>query len=343
MAKERVISNDAARLIALAKVNDALAGGSSLRASLQRVLQLLDRRDSVVCSSITLLNLDSGLLQVEASEGLTPEGRSARYAIGEGVTGRVVESGRPVIVPRASKEPTFLNRARRKNLDRRDISFICVPIKTRKKPVGALSIDLPFEKGRDYQGYVRVLDVVASMIAYQAAQMCDVTLFHFWKRLTRGRHLWLRNNGSTVVSQFVDTFAVITITHYWARGLPIDENLAIWPQLWVFIGSGYVFKLVVALLDTLPFYLGVRWLSEYLQIDPLQEHAADVEALALVTIELEHPNEHRRHPLRQRHAVALDQLQGLQRIEALHDDRGRAEPLECHREAQRRGVVERRG
>ena len=164
MAKERVISKDAARLIALAKVNDALAGGSSLRASLQRVLQLLDRRDSVVCSSVTLLNPDSGLLQVEASEGLTPEGRLARYAIGEGVTGRVVETGKPVIVPRVSKEPMFLNRARRKNLERRDISFICVPIKTRKKPVGALSIDLPFKKGRDYQGYVRVLGVVASMI-----------------------------------------------------------------------------------------------------------------------------------------------------------------------------------
>ncbi len=147
------------------------------------------------------------------------------------------------------------------------------------------STGLPPLDAYDYPFYrVRMLTmgaVVASMIAYQAAQMCDVTLFHFWKRLTRGRHLWLRNNGSTVVSQFVDTFAVITITHYWARGLPIDENLAIWPQLWVFIGSGYVFKLVVALLDTLPFYLGVRWLSEYLQIDPMQEHAADVEALAL--------------------------------------------------------------
>ena len=165
MPKERAISKEAARLIALAKVNDALADGSSLRASLQRVLQLLDRRDNIVCSSVTLLNPDSGLLQVEAAEGLTPEGRSARYAIGEGVTGRVVESGKPVIVPRASQEPMFLNRARRKNLDRRDISFICVPITIRKKPVGALSIDLPFEKGRDYQGYVRVLGVVASMIA----------------------------------------------------------------------------------------------------------------------------------------------------------------------------------
>ena len=160
-------STDIQRLETLAEVNDALAGGSSLRAALQRVMQLLDRRDSVVCGSITLLNPDSGLLHVEASEGLTPEGRSARYAVGEGVTGRVVETAKPVIVPRASKEPMFLNRARRKNLDRRDISFICVPIKTRKskKSVGAISIDLPFEKGRDYQRYVKFLDVVATMIA----------------------------------------------------------------------------------------------------------------------------------------------------------------------------------
>ena len=160
-------STDIQRLETLAEVNDALAGGSSLRAALQRVMQLLDRRDSVVCGSITLLSPDSGLLHVEASEGLTPEGRSARYAVGEGVTGRVVETSKPVIVPRASKEPMFLNRARRKNLDRRDISFICVPIKTRKskKSVGAISIDLPFEKGRDYQRYVKFLDVVATMIA----------------------------------------------------------------------------------------------------------------------------------------------------------------------------------
>ena len=165
MTPQRALSQDAARLDTLSEVNEALAGGSSLRASLQRVLQLLDRRDSVVCGSITLLSPDTGLLHVEAAEGLTPEGRSARYRVGEGVTGRVVESGKPVIVPRASKEPMFLNRARRKNLDRRDISFICVPIKTQKEPVGAISVDLPFEKGRDYQGYVRFLHVVSTMIA----------------------------------------------------------------------------------------------------------------------------------------------------------------------------------
>jgi uncharacterized integral membrane protein (TIGR00697 family) len=114
--------------------------------------------------------------------------------------------------------------------------------------------------------------VAASMIAYLAAQLCDVFLFHFWKRLTKGRHLWLRNNGSTVVSQFVDTFAVITITHFYAKGLPIDPEAPIWPQLAVFIASGYVFKLAMALLDTGPFYIGVHYLGRYLQIDPNLEH-----------------------------------------------------------------------
>ena len=137
---------------------------------------------------------------------------------------------------------------------------------------------LPATDAYDFAFYrVRQLTmgaVFASMVAYLAAQLCDVYLFHFWKRLTRGRHLWLRNNGSTLVSQFVDTFSVITITHFYAKGLPVDATLPIWPQLWLFIGSGYVFKVVVALLDTIPFYLGVRFLTGYLEIDPRQDHCS---------------------------------------------------------------------
>ncbi|MCB0357808.1 MAG: queuosine precursor transporter, partial [Bdellovibrionales bacterium] len=62
--------------------------------------------------------------------------------------------------------------------------------------------------------------VFASMMAYLAAQFCDVHLFHFWKELTRGKHLWLRNNFSTMVSQLVDSFMVIIITFgaVWWRG-----------------------------------------------------------------------------------------------------------------------------
>ncbi len=112
--------------------------------------------------------------------------------------------------------------------------------------------------------------VAASMVAYLAAQLCDVHIFHFWKRLTGGKHLWLRNNGSTMVSQLVDTSAVILITHFYAAALPIASDAPLWPQLFVFIGSGYVFKVACAALDTIPFYLGSRFFREYLQIDPMK-------------------------------------------------------------------------
>lgn len=113
--------------------------------------------------------------------------------------------------------------------------------------------------------------LAASMIAYTTAQFVDVRMFHFWKRLTNGRHLWLRNNGSTLVSQLVDTTAVILITHFLTRGLPIDDSAPLWPQLLTFITAGYVFKLLVALLDTVPFYIATKRLEIYLGLCPGQE------------------------------------------------------------------------
>tara|TARA_R110002072_G_scaffold42064_20_gene118650 strand:- start:74414 stop:75265 length:852 start_codon:yes stop_codon:yes gene_type:complete len=110
--------------------------------------------------------------------------------------------------------------------------------------------------------------VAASMIAYLVAQLVDVQVFHFWKRLTKGKHLWLRNNGSTVVSQLVDTAAVILITHYYARALPIDPDSPVVRQLLIFIATGYVFKLVMALLDTVPFMIGTKYLVRYLRLPP---------------------------------------------------------------------------
>lgn len=105
--------------------------------------------------------------------------------------------------------------------------------------------------------------VFASMLAYLAAQYCDVQLFHFWKRLTRGKHLWLRNNFSTLVSQLVDSSMVVTVTFgamYWRGDLTLQQML-------VLVGSNYLFKMAVALLDTGPFYLLVFKLKRYLQID----------------------------------------------------------------------------
>ena len=88
--------------------------------------------------------------------------------------------------------------------------------------------------------------VVASMAAYMAAQFCDVWLFHFWKRLTRGKHLWLRNNGSTLISQLVDSIAVISLT-FGAAYLRGDVDAS---TMGVLLLSNYAFKMLTALLDT---------------------------------------------------------------------------------------------
>jgi len=122
--------------------------------------------------------------------------------------------------------------------------------------------------------------VAASMLAYLAAQFVDVYLFHFWKRLTHGRHLWLRNNGSTMLSQGVDTVAVIYIT-YAVGGLDqliADNHIThISTFLITLIVTGYLFKFVVALLDTPVIYAAVYFLKGYLQIDPAAEHNANKE------------------------------------------------------------------
>jgi uncharacterized integral membrane protein (TIGR00697 family) len=119
--------------------------------------------------------------------------------------------------------------------------------------------------------------VFASMAAYLAAQFCDVALFHFWKRVTKGKHLWLRNNGSTMVSQLVDSLVVIALT-FGAAFLRGEHTLA---ALLLLVASNYAFKFTAALLDTIPLYIAVGWLSRYLEIDPTLEHKADVEESTL--------------------------------------------------------------
>lgn len=107
----------------------------------------------------------------------------------------------------------------------------------------------------------------ASMIAYMTAQFIDVHVFHFLKRKTNGKMLWLRNNGSTLTSQLVDSIAVILITYYFADGIPVDHEKPIFTQLLAFIVSAYLFKVVAALFDTIPFYFGTKWLRKYLKVE----------------------------------------------------------------------------
>jgi uncharacterized integral membrane protein (TIGR00697 family) len=92
--------------------------------------------------------------------------------------------------------------------------------------------------------------IFGSMTAYLAAQLLDVRLFHYWKRVTAGRHLWLRNNASTMTSQLVDTIIVNSI--FLGFGLGLD-----WLIVAKIIIASYIFKLIIALLDTPFVYLGV--------------------------------------------------------------------------------------
>ena len=114
--------------------------------------------------------------------------------------------------------------------------------------------------------------VFASMMAYIAAQYCDVQLYHFWKRVTRGKHLWLRNNFSTLLSQLVDSVMVVTVT-FGAAFLAGDIAIA---ALMTLVGSNYAFKALCALIDTVPLYLSVHWLRRYLQLAPGEYATGDV-------------------------------------------------------------------
>ena len=159
-----------ATLASLLEVSQALAGAHDLRAALHRVLERLERYHGVVRGAVTLTDPDTGDLYIEASIGLSADGRKARYKLGEGITGRVVQSGKPIVVPEISREPLFLHRAflgpRSGN---QELSFICVPILLHRKPVGALGVDLLFDKGRDYEEETRLFSVVASMIGQALA------------------------------------------------------------------------------------------------------------------------------------------------------------------------------
>jgi len=91
------------------------------------------------------------------------------------------------------------------------------------------------------------LSVFASMTAYLIAQFIDIRIFHFWKNKTKGKKLWLRNNFSTIPSQFIDTMTVLLLL----CGFGAIE----WSNFWPFFLSGFIYKILIALLDTPLFYL----------------------------------------------------------------------------------------
>ncbi len=149
MAKTRAATDPAVvqaresrRLSTLLEVSQALSGTLNLRSALHRVLEILAKHHGTVRSLVTLLHDND--LRVEAADGIDAPSHAVRYRIGEGIIGKVVESSRPIVVPRVSKEPTFLNRAaKRPDVAKDELSFICVPILLNRRAVGAIGVDVP--------------------------------------------------------------------------------------------------------------------------------------------------------------------------------------------------------
>jgi Nif-specific regulatory protein len=152
------------RLTALLEVSQALGSTLDTRAAVEKVLEILDRELGMKRGAIALLE-GAADLKIQYAYGLSEgERQRGRYKVDEGVTGKVVASGRPIIVPQVSKEPLFLYRTRKRSPDTEE-SFICVPIKDRRKTVGALSITYPYKQNRNYEDSVQLLTIVTSMIA----------------------------------------------------------------------------------------------------------------------------------------------------------------------------------
>ncbi|HKV40859.1 MAG TPA: sigma 54-interacting transcriptional regulator [Blastocatellia bacterium] len=154
------------KLSTLVEISQALSGTLNLTAALHKVLEILERHHGMIRGAVTLMQEETGELVVEASNGPPGNGRRISYKLGEGITGRVVESGRHIVVPQVSREPLFLHRvAQRKDLSKQELSFVCVPIQLNRKSVGAIGVDMKFKKDHNYDRTVKFLKVVASMIA----------------------------------------------------------------------------------------------------------------------------------------------------------------------------------
>lgn len=147
-------------------VSEALASSERLDDGLARAMQLLRRYPGARRGALTLLDEGQGELYVEAGLDLTPTGRQARYRRGEGITGEVVATGRPIVVPDIEREPRFLHRTGRREIAAGEtLGFICVPVMLDHQPVGALSVDLPFRPGEDEAHQLKFLHVVSALIA----------------------------------------------------------------------------------------------------------------------------------------------------------------------------------
>jgi len=144
---------------------------SDLSHILRILLKLMQRHMKVVRGMVNLFEPEAGRIFIYESFGLTEE-EAARgtYYLGEGITGKVVETGKPMVVPRISEEPAFLNRTGARSKADKDLSFLCVPIMRGKKVMGTISAERIYDNRRLLNLDVEILSILAATTA-QAVEL----------------------------------------------------------------------------------------------------------------------------------------------------------------------------
>jgi Nif-specific regulatory protein len=148
-------------------ISNALNVSLDLKKSLYEVLDILSRSMGMERGTITILNSMRNEIHIEVAHGLSRAAMArGKYKLGEGITGRVIETGKALLVPKITEEPLFLNRtATRKAVHDKELSFMCVPVKKGSQVIGALSVDRPFEESYSLEDGQRLLSIIATMIA----------------------------------------------------------------------------------------------------------------------------------------------------------------------------------
>jgi Nif-specific regulatory protein len=156
-------------LSCLYEITKSLASSTDINVCLHQAMKTIDSMKQMENGTVTIINPTTGRLEIEVAYGINAEGRKrGRYQIGEGITGKVVSSGVPIIVPHIADEPMFLNKTRaRGDLSNQERSFICVPIREGKQVIGALSIDRIYTNGLKEKADedLRFLTILSSLIA----------------------------------------------------------------------------------------------------------------------------------------------------------------------------------
>jgi len=161
------VSRELKELSLLFEISKKLSESLDLKTALRFVLQTMAENKEMPRGALTILNRASGEIVIEEAYGILPEEQAkGKYLVGEGITGKVIDTGQPVIVPRISDSSLFLDRTgSREKLNKRDIAFICVPIKIGNEVIGTISVDRLVTEGTSFEEDVRLLTIIASTIS----------------------------------------------------------------------------------------------------------------------------------------------------------------------------------